>query len=87
MQSLVRRENPGVICVQETKLINVNNQQCYSLWGSNEISWVHRSVDMEGGDILTLWNKKVFMCDRTKQGKWYIVIEGKYRTEEGNKAI
>jgi len=36
------------LCIQETKMVNVNNQQCY-LWGSNEISWVHRSVELEGG--------------------------------------
>jgi len=57
------------------------------LWGSNEISWVHRSVELERWGILTLWNNKVFMCDRIEQGNGYIVIEGKYRVRDGNKVV
>jgi len=85
--SIVRKENPGVVCCQETKLVNVNYQQCYSLWGSNSISWVHRSVDMEGGGILTLWNQNVFLCDRTLEGKGYMVIEGKYKIGRGDSVV
>lgn len=49
--------------------MNVVSQQCYSLWGSNAISWVHRSIDMKGGGILTLWKNNVFVCERTEEGK------------------
>jgi len=41
---------------QETKLTSLCSKKCYSLWRSNEISWIHRGVDKEGGGILTMWS-------------------------------
>jgi len=36
---------------------------------------------------MTLWNNKVFMCDRIDQGNGYIVNKGKYRVRDGNKVV
>jgi len=38
IKELVRKENPIVICIQETKLAKLIDLKCYSLWGSNDIS-------------------------------------------------
>jgi len=76
-----------VVCIEETKLGTVANQQCFMLWGSNAVSWVRRSVDLDGGGIMTVWNHNVLMCERTEEGKKVVVIEGKYKTVRGDKNI
>jgi len=35
LRELIIKEKPGMVCVQETKLVSVNASKCYSLWGSN----------------------------------------------------
>ena len=46
---LVDKEKASVLCVHETKLVSLNASKCFSLWGSNDISWVHRGIDSEEG--------------------------------------
>jgi len=37
LKSLIIKEKPGIVCIQETKLISLRSQNCFSLWGSNDI--------------------------------------------------
>jgi len=37
LKDLPIMEKPGIICVQETKLENVNVSKCYNLWEDNDI--------------------------------------------------
>jgi len=39
------------------------------MWGNNQIKWVHRGVDKEGGGILTMWNNQIFKCSKIEEGK------------------
>jgi len=40
---------------------------------------------VEGGGILTLWYNKTFNCVRVVEGKGFIIIEGEYKTGEGDR--
>jgi len=51
--------------------------------GSNEITWVHRNVENEGGGILTMWSNRVFQCRRVEESKGFIVTEGEYNIGRG----
>jgi len=80
LRELVSKEDPGLLLVQETKLTKLDDSKCYSLWGSNDISWIHRGADKEGGGILTLWDNKKFTCSRSEEGKGFILTEGMYKS-------
>jgi len=81
MQELVWKEKPGIVCLQETKRVNLPSGKCYSLWGSNEIGWLHRGIDKEGGGILTMWNNHLFSCSSMVEGKGFICTIGEYKYE------
>jgi len=87
MQELMNKEKPGIVCIQETKQVNIPNLKYYSVWGNNEISWVHRGVDKEGGDILTMWSKQLFICSRIVEGKGFIMTEREYKHEDNNQFV
>ena len=75
-----------MLCVQETKLVSLNTSNCFSLWGSNDISWVHRGIDREGEGILTMWDNKVFKCVSVEEGKGYVLlaVDYKYGASDSN---
>jgi len=47
LKELISKENPGLLFVQETKLTNLLASKCYSMWGNNDITWIHRGIDRE----------------------------------------
>jgi len=74
-----------VVCVQEIKLVKLDDAMCYNLWESNDITWVHRGsierVDREGEGILTMWNNKMFKCESYVEGKSFILVMEDYNYE------
>lgn len=40
-KTLVAKEEIDIICIQETKMTNITKEKCYTLWGNNNIDWVH----------------------------------------------
>jgi len=87
LQNLIRKERPGVICIQQTKLVSINSKKCYALLGSNDIKLVHRSVEVDGGGILTMWYNQIFNCTRIMEGKGFIVIIEEYKIWEGEQVV
>jgi len=61
--------------------------KCFGLWGSNDVSWIHGGIDNEGGGILTLWDKKVFNCTKSVDGKGYVLVEGVYNCVSSGKDV
>jgi len=58
-----------------------NYRICWSLdiiiYGvKNYVSWVHRGVEKEGGGILTMWDNQQFKCNKSVEGKGFILIVG-----------
>jgi len=78
IRELLHKEKAGVLCVQKTKLVRLDDALCYNLWDSNDISWVHRGVAREGGGILTMWDNKVFKCESSVEGKGFVLVMGDY---------
>jgi len=38
------KEGAGMICIQETKLNELNKERCYKLWEDNNIEWIHNEA-------------------------------------------
>jgi len=72
------KDKPSILCIQETKLVNISSHRCYVLWGSTEIGWVHRGVDKEDRGILTMWSKHTIKCLSIEEGKGFVVTKGEF---------
>ena len=48
--------------------------------GSNNINWVHRSVDVDEWVFSQCWHNQIFNCIKTVEGEGFIVIVGEYKT-------
>ena len=79
IKELIHKEKIGVLCVHETKLVSLNVSKCFNIWGSNDISWVHRGIDREGVRIVTMWDNKIFNCDMSEEGNGFVLVVRDYK--------
>jgi len=49
LRELIHKKKVGVLCVHETKLVSLDVAKSFSLWDSNDISWIHRGIDKKAG--------------------------------------
>ena len=54
IRELIHKKQADMLYVQEIKLASLNTAKCFNLWGSNDISWVYKGTNKEGGGILTM---------------------------------
>ena len=60
----------------------------FSLWGSNEVEWVHKEAHNNGGGgILSMWHKLGFKCDSQEVGDGYVATFGRYLKTNAKVAI
>jgi len=76
LRDLIRKEEVGMVCLQETKFSVISKEHCYYLWGSNEIEWMENGAVNNAGGIITRWRRSSFDMIRYFNGKSYSVIEG-----------
>lgn len=44
----------NLVCIEETKMVNMENQICVSIWGNLNFDWASLELDGRCGGILTL---------------------------------
>jgi len=44
INDLIKKQQVGFICLQETKCEHISKERCYQIWGSNEIDWIEIGV-------------------------------------------
>jgi len=71
-------EGVEFMCLQETKLVEVIDARCFSIWGDNNIGWVHNGGENGAGGLLSMWNKAAFKYEGHLVGKGYIAIMGQH---------
>jgi hypothetical protein len=49
--------NLDFLALQETKLLEVTDPLCYSLWGNADCDWVSLTAVGNSGGILSIWRK------------------------------
>ncbi|GAU22483.1 hypothetical protein TSUD_296020 [Trifolium subterraneum] len=76
--NLVRRFNPDIVCIQETKLEVVEHLLCVSLWGSGEVDFSYRPSVGASGGVLTLWDPKVIAMESSSSFENFLIVRGKY---------
>jgi len=59
INELNRKEEVGMICIQETKMKNINKEKCFKLWDDNNVEWLHKEV-VEGAGGYSMYG--IEMC-------------------------
>jgi len=79
VSDLIKKQQAGFICLQETKCEHINKERCYQIWGSNEIDWIEIGAVNNGGGIITMWKKDCFELKRYRNGNNFLIIEGVWK--------
>ena len=56
----LRQWNCNIVCLQETKLDNLDRNVICSLWGNPYVDWEVLDAVGTAGGVLLLWDKRVF---------------------------
>jgi len=84
LKGILASEGVDMICIQETKLSDLQPSSCYNLWGDNNIDWVSKPVVGNSGGILTIWHKNKFKLAKHIAGESYIGVFGEYCNSVNN---
>jgi len=69
LRRCISSEEVEFVCLQETKIVEVTNAKCFSLWGDNKVGWIHnRGVNGSKG-LLSMWHKEAFNYETHSLGK------------------
>jgi len=71
-------EEAEFVFIQETKTVEIKDTRCFSLWGDNNIGWIHNGGDNGNGGLLSMWHKEAFSYESHSTGKGYIATVGQH---------
>lgn len=77
IRNLIQSEKVDFVCLQETKADLVNDGMCQSLWGNEEIEWIHSPAINHGGGILCIWRKGCFSVSSVTCNPSWIGLKGR----------
>jgi len=78
LSNIIRSEGADFVCIQETKSKVFSDAKCFSLWGDNNIGWLHYEGVTGSGGLLSLWHKEAFCYNSHLMGKGFIDVFGTY---------
>src|SRR4051812_25887922 len=70
--SLLRKEKPDVMLIQETKLKELMDSYVNCMWGNKDFDFSFKGADGLSGGILTIWNSKTVTAQFSFSGKGYL---------------
>jgi exonuclease III len=57
IKELIRSEKIDFLALQETKMEEITESFCFSLWGSDDCDWAYQPSTGRSGGILSIWSK------------------------------
>lgn len=79
IRNLIQREKVDFACLQETKASMINDAVCQSLWGNEEVEWIHSPAVNHGGGVLCFWRKGIFSVITSTCNLRWIGIKGRMK--------
>jgi len=76
MRNIIDNDSVEVVCLQEIKSVEFSDTRCFSLWGNNEVGWIHNEGLRGAGSLLVMWHKQTFQYESHVVGTGFIVILG-----------
>jgi len=83
LKELIFKEHVGMVCIQETKCSEFGEENCFNMWGSNEIDWIENGAINNAGGIITLWRRSCFQLSSSVNGSNFSIIEGVWKVGDG----
>ncbi|MCH80359.1 endonuclease/exonuclease/phosphatase family protein, partial [Trifolium medium] len=72
--NMVKAEKVEFLAIQETKLEEVSDALCYSIWGGEDCSWAFYPSAGNSGGILSIWRKSVSSLIFSFTGDGYVGV-------------
>lgn len=69
IKGCLRRWKSDVICLQETKMNDINNRVISGLWSDKKVDWIFLLADGSAKGILITWDKEKFCCKGVERGR------------------
>lgn len=60
VRELVSLHKVDIMCIQETKLEDIDTQRCRSIWGDVGFRWEFCPAINRGGGLVTIWKEDLF---------------------------
>jgi len=83
LKELIFKEQVGMVCIQETKCSEFGKENCFNMWGSNEIDWVENGAINNAGGIITVWRRSCFQLSSFFNRNNSSIIEGEWKVGDG----
>ncbi|KAL8484569.1 hypothetical protein ACS0TY_027031 [Phlomoides rotata] len=68
VSEIVRSRKVDVCFIQESKKGEVDENLCWSVWGSRQVRWAFKAAEGRSSGIITLWNPECF----SMSSSWYM---------------
>ncbi|XP_010263157.1 PREDICTED: uncharacterized protein LOC104601500 [Nelumbo nucifera] len=82
IKEVLRKENPDIFLIQESKLMTIDKRWVRSVWRANGLSWVMSPSWGSSGGIVTLWKDEVLEGVEELMGRFSVSIKFKQVTNE-----
>lgn len=74
VRELAKKNNPDIISLQETKLMQVDKKLIMSVCNFHSPGWIALPSVGASGGVLLIWNEEVVLCHETKVDKFSVSI-------------
>ncbi|KAK6136256.1 hypothetical protein DH2020_029987 [Rehmannia glutinosa] len=78
----IAKDNVEFLCIQETKLEDVDRRTCLSIWKNEDCAWRFKKSDGASGELLCIWDKSIFSEESYWDIEGAMGIQGKWGKEE-----
>jgi len=68
-----------MICLQETKCVEISKELGFLPWGSNDIGLIEVGASNNAGGIITMWRNSQFQLDNSVRGNNFFAVEGVWK--------
>ncbi|XP_057429674.1 uncharacterized protein LOC130722842 [Lotus japonicus] len=87
IKELVCQEKADMLLVQETKLQDVDNRLCTSIWGDANCEWRFIPASNRAGGILSIWRSGAFHPEEVHGGGGFLGLVGVWENQSERCAI
>ena len=76
IKNIIAKESIQFACLQETKMENIKFEVCQNMWGTLDVSWIHKNAENSAGGILTIWDDSAFKLEHHFLGNGFVYVQG-----------
>ncbi|PWA51496.1 hypothetical protein CTI12_AA466280 [Artemisia annua] len=82
VKSMVRKERPDMIGIQETKSGLFDEDLIEDIWGGIDYGYTQLTANGNSGGILLIWDKRVFTCKEAIGDERFIAVRGAWKGKD-----